>query len=108
MTSDRIRAWASHPLQSRPRLNLGPADQLYFEQLKEKMVADGKLGRAAKANTVGNFAFDSNWAFDSTVVDRRETNEDLFRREMNDDAFAGEVRRLLVPAVYDALRGGAE
>jgi hypothetical protein len=102
MTSDRIRARACHPLQSRPWLNLRPADQLYFEQLKEKIVADGTLGRAAKANTVGHCAFDSN------VVDRRETNEYLFRQSMNDDAFAGEVRRLLLPTVYDALRGCAE
>lgn len=91
-------------LNSKFGLGLGQADQLYFDQLVEVMAADTNLAQIAKVNTVENFAFDYERAFDSAVVDQRTANEDLFRQIMNNEALAAEVRRLIMPSVYQSLR----
>jgi len=41
-------------LNERFGANFGPADQLWFDQLREEAVADAKLIQAAKANTIEN------------------------------------------------------
>jgi type I restriction enzyme R subunit len=87
--------------------NLGAADQLYFEQIKEEIVADPKLQKVAQANTREDFRFDFNRAFISKVVDRRDANEGLFRRLMDDEAFAEMVMRMMLPTAYDDLRAAA-
>lgn len=91
-------------LNSKFGLGLGQADQLYFDQLVEVMAADAKLAQVAKVNTIDNFEFDYSRAFDSAVVDQRDANETLFRQIMSNDALAAELRRLIMPAVYQALR----
>jgi len=85
-------------------LGLGPPHRLYVEQLISVIGSDPKLAQVAKVNTIDNFAFDFSRAFDSAVVDQRETNEDFFRQIMSDDALANELRRLIQPAVYQSLR----
>jgi type I restriction enzyme R subunit len=87
--------------------NLGAADRLYFEQIKEEIVADPKLQKVAQANTRDDFRFDFNRAFITKVVDRRDANEELFRRMMDDEAFAETVMRLMLPDAYDELRAAA-
>ena len=41
-------------LNERFGTSFGPADQLWFDQLREEAVADAKLIQAAKANTIEN------------------------------------------------------
>jgi type I restriction enzyme, R subunit len=90
-------------LNERFGLNLGKPDQIYFDQIKEEMVADPELAAQAKANTLDNFALGFDRAFTSKVVDRRHANEDLFRRLMDNDEFRKMAMDHLRPAVYDAL-----
>jgi type I restriction enzyme R subunit len=91
-------------LNERFGLNLGKPDQLYFDQLKEEMVADPDLAAQAKANTLANFGYGFDRVFTSKVVDRRHANEDLFRKLMDDDDFRRLAMDLLRPAVYDQLK----
>lgn len=74
-------------LNERFGLNLGKSDRLYFDQLKEEMIADPKLAAQAKTNTLSNFENGFDRVFTSKVVDRQHANDDLFRRLMDNDDF---------------------
>lgn len=60
-----------------------PADQLFFDSLREDAVADPNLRQAAMANTMENFGYAFLQALDSLFIDRMEQNEDITAKFMN-------------------------
>lgn len=93
-------------LNERFGLNLTDRDRFFFQQLKEDMIADEELAKQARANTIENYGYGFDRAFTSTAVDRRNVNEELFRRLMDDERFAQAVKSIFLPEVYDAQRRG--
>jgi type I restriction enzyme R subunit len=86
-----------------------PADELFFNQIREEAVADEKLREAATANTIENFRFVFEKALEGLFIDRMEQNEELFARYMNDPAFQKVVAEHLLRQVYSQIRDeGAE
>lgn len=81
-----------------------PADELFFNQIREEAVADESLRQAAAANTIDNFRFVFEKALEGLFIDRMEQNEELFARYMNDSDFQRAVAEHLLRQVYDQIR----
>lgn len=81
-----------------------PADELFFNQIREEAVADESLRQAAAANTIDNFRFVFEKALEGLFIDRMEQNEELFARYMNDPNFQKIVAEHLLRQVYDQIR----
>lgn len=81
-----------------------PADELFFNQVREEAVADEALRQAANANTIDNFRFVFNKALEGLFIDRMEQNEELFARYMNDPDFQKLVGDHLLKQVYTQIR----
>jgi type I restriction enzyme R subunit len=93
-------------LNERFGTSFAKADQLYFDQLEESMAEDEELAKQAQANTLENFKFGFA-EFEEKVIDRRESNEELFTRILEDEQFSGAVREYLLERVYERLRKAA-
>lgn len=83
-----------------------PADELFFNQIREEAVADESLRQAAKANPIDNFKFVFDKALEDLIIDRMEQNEDIFARFMNDQEFKQVISESLLRQVYDQIRAG--
>jgi type I restriction enzyme R subunit len=81
-----------------------PADQLFFDQIREEAAADESLRQAAKVNTMENFKFVFDKALEGLVIDRMEGNEEIFTRLMNDKRFHQVASDYLLKQVYEQIR----
>jgi type I restriction enzyme R subunit len=85
-----------------------PADELFFNQIREEAVADDNLRQAAIANTIENFRFVFDRALEGLFIDRMEQNEELFAKFMNDKDFQKLVTEHLSREVYTDIREGPD
>jgi type I restriction enzyme R subunit len=85
-----------------------PRDELFFDQVREDAIADEGLQQAAKANTLGDFAYVFDKALEGFFIDRMEQNQDIFAKFMNDTEFKSTVAAYLRSQVYQQIRGGAQ
>ena len=81
-----------------------PADELFFDQVREEAADSEELKQAALANTPENFRFVFEKALEGFFIDRMEQNEELFARYMNDKDFRRVVEDSLTQDVYDRFR----
>ncbi len=81
-----------------------PADELFFNQIREEAIADENLRQAATANTMENFKFVFDKALEGLFIERMEQNEELFARYMNDPDFQRIVAETLLRQVYEQIR----
>jgi type I restriction enzyme, R subunit len=81
-----------------------PADELFFNQIREEAAADSLLQQAAMANTLENFKFVFDKALEGLFIDRMEQNEEIFSRYMNDKNFQQLVANVLLRQVYSQIR----
>jgi len=83
-----------------------PADQLFFDQIRETAVVNQQLRQAVMANSLDNFEPVFNKQLENLFVERMDGNEDIFVRLMNDDSFRNIAASYLMKAVYQQIRGG--
>lgn len=83
-----------------------PADQLFFDQVRETAVANEQLRQAVMANTMENFKPVFNKQLENLFVERMVGNEEIFVKLMNDDAFREIAASHLMQAVYAQIRAG--
>lgn len=83
-----------------------PADQFFFDQVRETAAADEKLQQAVLANTLKNFEPVFNQQLEDLLVERMDGNEEIFVRLMNDEAFRQVAAAYLMRAVYEQVRAG--
>jgi type I restriction enzyme R subunit len=81
-----------------------PADQLFFEQVRETAVANEQLRQAVMANTLENFEPVFNHQLENLFIERMDGNEEIFVRLMNDEAFRNVAASHLMRAVYEQVR----
>jgi type I restriction enzyme R subunit len=81
-----------------------PADQLFFEQLREEAVSDTALQQAAMANSLENFGYVFDKALEDKFIDRMDQNHEIFARYMNDKDFQRLVSEWMRKQVYDQVR----
>ena len=82
-----------------------PADQLFFDQVRETAVANEQLRQAVMANSIENFEPVFNKQLENLFVERMDGNEEIFVRLMNDDAFRKVAAGYLMRAVYQQIKG---
>ena len=80
-----------------------PADELFFNQIREEAVADESLRQAALANPIDNFKYVFDKALEDLIIDRMEQNEDIFAKFMNDKDFQKVVSSHLLNEVYEKI-----
>jgi type I restriction enzyme R subunit len=93
-------------LNERFGLNLGTADQLFFDQLEATWLADEQLVAQARANPIENFRLVFNEKFLDSIVTRMDDNQDLFREILDNDAFKTAVMDHYLRRVFDGARVG--
>lgn len=81
------------------------ADQLFFDQIQEEAVANENLRKAASANSVDDFRYVFDKAFEGLVIDRMEGNEEIFSKLMSDGEFRKIASEHLLHKVYYAIKG---
>lgn len=80
------------------------ADQLFFDQIREEAARSEELRKAAEANTVEDFRYVFEKAFDGLVIDRMEGNDEIFGKLMSDAEFHRMAMEHMLYSVYRALR----
>ncbi|MCB9495106.1 MAG: helicase [Desulfobacteraceae bacterium] len=83
-----------------------PADQLFFDQVKETAVANEKLRQAVMANSLENFKPVFNKQLENLFIERMDGNEEIFIKLMNDESFKNVASAYLVEAVYQKIKQG--
>jgi type I restriction enzyme R subunit len=81
-----------------------PADQLFFDQVRETAVANEQLRQAIMANSIENFEPVFNKQLENLFIERMDGNEEIFVRLMNDEAFRTVAAGHLMRAVYEQVR----
>lgn len=81
-----------------------PADQLFFDQVRETAVANEQLRQAVMANSIENFEPVFNKQLENLFIERMDGNEEIFVRLMNDDEFKNVAASHLMRAVYQQIR----
>lgn len=85
-----------------------PADQLFFDQIREEAVADSAIQQAALVNTLENFGYVFDKALEDKFIDRMDQNQEIFARYMNDKDFQKLVAEWLRGQVYQQVRQGLQ
>ena len=81
-----------------------PADQLFFDSIREDAVADSELRQVALANTMENFGYVFLRALEGLFIDRMEQNEEITARFLNEPEFQDAVGQSLLQQVYEQIR----
>ncbi|MEA3414667.1 MAG: type I restriction endonuclease [Thermodesulfobacteriota bacterium] len=79
------------------------ADKYFFTQIEEEMVTDEKLSEQAKNNSIGNFKFGFEDMFQNKLIERMDSNLDIFTKIMDDKTFGDVVKEWMLYKVYHRL-----
>ncbi len=82
-----------------------PADQLFFDSIKESALSDSKLRKAAEVNTMENFGYVFRKALDNLFIERMDANEDITAKFMNEQDFRKIVTEHLTREVFEEITG---
>ncbi|MEX1263411.1 MAG: hypothetical protein WEE66_05660 [Actinomycetota bacterium] len=93
-------------LNERFGLQLGTADQLFFDQLEATWMGDHHLLDQARANPIENFRLVFNDVFIKSIVGRMDDNEDIFKKILDEPAFQAAVMDHYLRRVFDRARTG--
>lgn len=83
--------------------NFTEADRFFFNQIEEELVADENLSQQAKSNTMGNFKYGFEDVFLTKLIERMDTNQEIFAKIMDDKAFGDVVKDWMLKKVYQRL-----
>ena len=81
-----------------------PADQLFFDQIRESAISNDKLRQAVMANSLENFEPVFNKQLENLFIERMDGNEEIFVRLMNDESFRNIAAKHLMQTVYQQIR----
>lgn len=81
-----------------------PADQLFFDSIREDAVSDPTLRQIAVANTMENFGYVFLKSLEEFFIDRMDQNEEITAKFMNEKEFQEVVGKTLLRQVYEQIR----
>ena len=84
-----------------------PADQLFFDSIKEDAVANEVLKEVALANTQENFGYVFLKMLEELFIDRMDQNEEITAKFLNEATFRKTVGQHLLKEVYEQIHGNA-
>jgi len=79
------------------------ADKYFFSQIEEDLVGDEKLSEQAKNNSIDNFKFGFEDMFLNKLIERMDSNQDIFTKIMDDKTFGDVVKEWMLYKVYNRL-----
>jgi type I restriction enzyme R subunit len=91
-------------LNERFGLQLGTADQLFFDQMEATWLGDQQLVAQARANPIENFRLVFADAFIKSIVGRMDDNADIFRQILDEPAFQAVVMDHYLQRVFEQAR----
>jgi len=81
-----------------------PADQLFFDSIREDAAADSELQQVALANTMENFGYVFLKSLEGLFIDRMDQNEEITAKFLNEEEFQSAVGKNLLRQVYEQIR----
>jgi len=90
-----------HVLNERFGTDFTDADRLYFEQIEEALYENEDLKKRALNNPLENFKYAFDEVFIQALIDRMDSNQDIFEKIMGNDEFKSIVSKWLTKRVYD-------
>lgn len=81
-----------------------PADQLFFDSIKEDALANSKVLQLAKVNTMDNFAIAFNKILGDLFINRMDANEEITGKYLDDKKFRDLVTKHLTKEVWERVR----
>jgi type I restriction enzyme R subunit len=90
-------------LNERFSTDFKPADQLFFDFIREDAVANSTLRQTALANTMENFGYVFFKALEGLFIDRMEQNEEITAKYLNEKDFQRVVGQKLLKQVYEQI-----
>jgi type I restriction enzyme R subunit len=90
-----------HVLNERFGTDFTDADRLYFEQIEEALYENEDLKKRALNNPMENFKYAFDEVFIQALIDRMDSNQDIFEKIMENSEFKTEVARWLTKKVYE-------
>ena len=91
-------------LNERFGLELGEADQLFFDQQEVALLGDETLGDQARNNSFDNFRLVFDPKFLPSIIGRIDENDALFKRILDDNEFQGALKDFYAWRIYSQLR----
>jgi hypothetical protein len=85
-------------------LDLGEADRLHIESVTAEMVGDAEVQIRAAVNTLDNFASEFDVRMVDAFVARMDEAGKLTDKVLDDEEFKAELRRYMLPLVYERAR----
>jgi type I restriction enzyme R subunit len=85
-----------------------PADQLFFDSIREDAVSNPTLRQTALANTMENFGYVFLKSLENLFIDRMDQNEEITAKYLNEKEFQEVVGQKLLKQVYDQIHKGNE
>lgn len=82
------------------------ADELFFQQIEEDLIADDKLAQQAQNNTIDNFKFGFEDVFTDKLIGRMDQNQEIFNKIMDDEKFSRQVKEIILNSVYERFKEG--
>lgn len=79
------------------------ADKYFFAQIEEELIADEKLSEQARNNKIDNFKFGFEDMFMNKLIERMDSNQDIFAKIMDDRSFGDVVKEWMLYKVYNRL-----
>ena len=79
------------------------ADKYFFTQIEEELVANENLSEQARNNSIDNFKFGFEDMFLNKLIERMDSNQDIFTKIMDDKTFGDVVKEWMLYKVYNRL-----
>ena len=88
-------------LNNRFGTDFNETDKLFFDQLEEEMFQDEDLRKRALNNPHINFKYAFEDVFLNKLIERMESNQEIFEKIMGDSNFSSDVKDWLSKKIYD-------
>lgn len=84
------------------------ADKLFFDQLEEELFLDEKLKEWALANPSDAFKFPFNEVFVNKLIERMDSNQEIFEKIMGNADFKSDVSDWLREKIYERFKAASK
>lgn len=93
-----------HLLNEKYGFDFTDQDRLYFEQIEQALFENEELKMRAKNNPIENFKYAFEEIFIQTLIDRMDSNQEIFDKIMVDNEFKNDVKGWLIKKIYDRFK----
>ncbi len=77
------------------------ADKLFFDQIEEELFLDEDLKKWAMNSPIESFKYPFEEVFINKLIDRMESNQEIFEKIMGDAEFKNDVKEWLTKKIYE-------